>query len=292
MSTALATIAALRTKGYEVEASQTGAVIRVEALDPNGELCVFNGTAHDLTNWANQRPYFEPRQSEAEWDAEHAGMMTQADVEEALALEEGTIEIPSAVIPLGPATVQAEAVPGLGAALMAFAQDKLEKVRKMGPQPVVLEPPLPEVIEIPPDMVPPPSPGSQHSGGAAPPVEAAPVNVRSTLVEAQKARRYVHINYTDARGDDTTRAVMPYAVTPTYLLAYCTTRKEMRRFFVENVSYAEPLRKAVKLPKHPELTVVPLTDLAAKRGMPQAVANPRNFVSAGNWVVYADVLAG
>lgn len=237
----------------------------------------------------------------AEWDEKH-GAVTDEDIEAELAAE---AEEQAALVAQDSAVTHVEAVPGLSEASVEFAQEKLERVKAIAPQPE--EGPVPPAQET------------------VQPEE--PKDFRAILEEAKAKRLYVKLTYKDRQNVRTVRHVIVQGYKPeTWWFGNCHTRRKEneRRFLYQyrNFGFVHPtgykrtecadeqeVRKlAITLANRTfrydnvidvELTdiavppraegaptwVVPSDDVAAKNGRVWECANPRNLLESGHWEV-------
>lgn len=173
------------------------------------------------------------------WNAKYGGM-TDDNITSELKAEQWRAqrdnwEAQKALVPIDPApTVQMTAVPGLGEALVRFAQDKLERIRAMAYRGPVATP-AQEVIETAPQSGEPEIPPLPQDGEEV--VKeismSEEMTVREVLAEAKNKRVYARVLYQDRQGVMTTRNVLVQGLTQTYAFVNCHMRfNENKRKFV------------------------------------------------------------
>lgn len=284
---------ALKLKGYRGEIEHTSKAAKVVAVGPDGDEHDFCGTLRDAGKWTDGLfDHAAEAAAQEAWEKKYHNM-TQADVEAALELEEGSIEIPSLVKTDTPTTV--EAVPGKAA--VVSAQEKLERVRAMTLPPPEVEPFTQEV------------------------------NIRAVLAEAEEKRVYARIKYVDRQGVISERDILVQGLTATYAFANCDTRAQEnlrafvvdyrrrqgmvrlpgrarrrfsnevdvrrmayilanRKFILEQVLEAELTDTPVPAPGNKGAPwVCPTDDYSGRTGKVWQCANPEHLVETGHWKV-------
>jgi len=230
--------ALLQKKGYQALMDPvTGSKVSVILTDASGEIVgdFICGNA-ELAGRVNRLRDITP---EGLHDAKY-GYMTDESIERELMAEQwraqrDSWEAQKALVPIDPApTVQMTAVPGLGEALVRFAQDKLERIRAMAYRGPVATP-AQEVIETAPHSGEPEIPPLPQDGEEV--VKeismSEEMTVREVLAEAKNKRVYARVLYQDRQGVMTTRNILVQGLTQTYAFVNCDMRfTENKRKFV------------------------------------------------------------
>lgn len=209
MSIIAAAIRSLEDKGYMVVAENEGKAATIFTEAPDGSTEQYIGPLVGVSGWVNQRVSFAESETEEappdalpmtedQWD-ELYGDYTDEDV--AAALAPPTQEETRALVPMD-SQGEVVKVTGLKAWMLKQKETALAETRArlaFMQQAQVIEP-------------------------EAPPVQVAPKNFRSKLLDAAYRRKWAFVEFHDRFGTKTTRAMLVYGVTESYVSAFCEMR--------------------------------------------------------------------